>query len=95
MRDQELIEKTEHLIKNWIVSQYPIGKETFLDLATQIHSLIKEWLKEAGYVKLADDQSVPEIPLIDSRGFWTWSSRQCKEYQQDMLLGGWRKVEVE
>ncbi len=45
-------------------------------------------IKETGYVKLVDDQSLPEIPmsLRDYDGY-----ERCKE---DMVKAGWRKVEV-
>jgi len=44
-------------------------------------------IKEAGYVKLADDQSLPEKPFYPDKSIY------C-ETQQDMLKAGWRKVEL-
>ena len=51
----------------------------------------KEALKEAGYVQLAEDQSLPEIPFLPSHLYDT-PDRAYSEAQQDMLSAGFRKV---
>ena len=53
----------------------------------------KEALKEAGYVQLAEDQSLPEIPFLPSHLYDT-PDRAYSEAQQDMIAQGWRKTEV-
>ena len=61
-------------------------------LITQILALLKEWLKEAGWVKLADDQRPPKNPYIEAPHL---PQRNSYSYaQQDMLNAVWRKVEV-
>jgi len=57
-------------------------------------------IKQAGYVKLADDQSLPEIPCfvfrVSKGGRQTedsvLQSERCLETQRDMLKAGFRKV---
>ncbi len=62
-------------------------------LADQILALIKE----AGFVGLDPDQSLPDIPLLTTRhddpGYLDgWIRNASEKTQQDMLKAGWRKV---
>lgn len=54
-----------------------------IEVTDQILALIKE----AGYVKLAEDQSLPEKEFISSNENYRYA-----EAQKDMLKAGWRKV---
>jgi len=49
---------------------------------------IKQSIKQAGYVKLSDDQSLPHIPYIGL------AREKYNEAQQDMLKSGFRRVEL-
>ena len=86
MTEQELVKKIAQLIdkrcseteefytgNSWIL-RYKLTSE---ELADQILALIKE----AGYVKLVKDQSMPELA-----GY--------KVAQEELLKAGWRKVEL-
>lgn len=71
--------------KIWLIEQeVRIGNLSETDATDRILVLIRE----AGYVKEAKDQSLPEIPmsLRDYDGY-----ERCK---QDMLDAGWRKVKL-
>lgn len=66
--------------------------DDFYGYADQILALIKE----ANYVKLADDQSLPELPpysQMDSIASSISKEVGYKDAQQDMFKAGFRKVE--
>ena len=77
-----LVEKIATSLIEYLGDGY---EQPSLDLAGGILGLIKE----AGYVKLADDQNLPVIP----RG--SYSNADYLRGQSDMLKAGWRKVELE
>ena len=60
--------------------------ECFNEEATEILALIKE----AGYVKLADDQDLPQNPMSQNITL----GRLYQRAQQEMLAAGFRKVEL-
>lgn len=75
-----------------------------VDRADELAHQVLARIKEAGYVQLAEDQTLPENPhrksveeerISDGK----WSKRisesnivVCDDAQQDMLKAGWRKV---
>lgn len=92
-----------------VKSLTPKTAQSLLELADQILAIIKEAgyqtheevqdlvdmaIKRArlGHMKLADDQSLPLVDPGSAGGYSLISFG--KECQQDMLLAGWRKVEV-
>ena len=113
MTQDELREKLE----NWFIDmasgrhQYPIegipsAEEIAGWRANQLMALIKETLpelaKEAGYVKLAEDQTLPKWGVAnymllgdEGRRAADYKAEQIREVQKDMLKAGWRKVELE
>ena len=62
-------------------------KEHKYDCAICFSDQILTLLKENGYVKLADDQELPECTDY-------WRSWGYSQAQQDMLKAGWKKVKV-
>jgi len=81
--DPTIWKDTGQLQKNWYLSE-----------ADQIHKLYKE----AGYVKLAEDQSLLDSPWAKEAdaGDMYAQSRTSGYYcaQDDMFGQGWRKVEL-
>jgi len=69
-------------------------KNWFLNKADQILALIKE----AGYVKLADDQNLPSYELPDKplaqSEWWSGYATGHIEGKEAMLKAGFRKVEL-
>lgn len=53
-------------------------------------SKLLTFIKEAGYVKLDADQSLPRNPNLGIPAYY----QEYKEAQQDMFKQGWRKVEL-
>jgi len=72
----EMMAETEEL-----AGSDEIGKDSYYKMADRIHALYKE----AGYVKLAEDQSLPDV--------WVRDIPSGKLVQEDMWNKGWRKVE--
>ena len=66
-----------------------IKREPDNELIGQILVLVKEWYKEAGYVQLAEDQSLPTC------AYWSWSEICADPKVVAMLKAGFRKVELE
>mgnify|MGYP001610465302 CR=1 FL=1 len=89
----------DHLFENVCKAGTFEGVE-WSELTSILFSLVEahEWLdevdailalvKEAGYVKLADDQTFPEIPRKDIVHI-------IMERDRILLEAGWRKVELE
>lgn len=70
--------------RNWAERKIlPIVKEALPELA-----------KKAGYVKLADDQNLPALPLFRWIGYGEERTARLayEAAQQDMLKQGWKKV---
>jgi hypothetical protein len=108
---KEQIENINRLIEK--VTLLPM--ENYPTLAQQIADLYKDYvlpqdcitaeqfqviLKKAGYVRLADDQSLPKM-AIDWYVGGTYQpitvfdlAQIIEKSQQDMLNAGWRKVEL-
>ena len=77
--DDFMTGKTE----DWEVSK------SYLKEADQILTLFQNWLRQAGYVQLDDDQSLPINPY--KLGIVAYS-KQYDYAQQDMLKAGFKKV---
>ncbi len=98
--DKELREKIAHTVF-MVVANPPLrtsilvhGIKEAYPTADQILSLIKE----AGYIRLADDQSLPALVVKDAEGSPDGLDEFARgqDYaQQDMLALVWRKVELE
>jgi hypothetical protein len=85
-------------LMDWDTSPH---REAYLAIADQILALIKE----AGYVRLADDQTLPEIGCENGLGIcggdgecnancWLKIPRAKYVAQQDMLNNNWRRVVI-
>ena len=100
MTEPEFIEKLEAILEAGDIVLNPpddlaefINKETLKKLrVAQILALIRE----AGYVKLAKDQHLPQAPvtLIDKMVKQRLTRSPYSLAQQDMLKAGWRKIEL-
>jgi len=66
-------------------NNYPGGVEAIMSHADQIHTLYKE----AGYVRLSQDQSLPNKPP-----YLTLAQGGYKQALVDICEAGWRKVEL-
>ena len=83
LQDDEL--GTEDVVWKWVIKH---GCENeWYDKANQILTRIKE----AGYVKLADNQ---EIDIPDTV-FFSAEAKACGFTKRSFLEAGWRKVEIE
>lgn len=104
MTEDELVEKVARQI--WMDDSgsdagWPAGSGLRKDgvcwhIATQIHAIYKE----AGYARLAEDQSLPDLPPLgtrhdDPRYLDSWLRDMAEKTQRDMLKAGWRKVILE
>lgn len=90
MNEQELREQIAEVIarRHEVSSQTEI-RDLYFSRADQILSIIKE----AGYVKLADNQS---LPLENSKCLlWDLYQQGWLEAQRCMRIAGWRKIEIE
>jgi len=75
------------------------GYKSLEEIASFLVSIAEDTLKKArvGYVKLADDQSLPVNPYHPLPGSKDFDERFAREIgygesQQDMLEQGWKKV---
>ena len=68
------------------------GYKSTEEVADILQRLV-EALKEAGYVQLAEDQSLPTNPVLRNTSY-EWRTGYYRA-QQDMLETGWRKVKLE
>ena len=90
------VENMSHfgVIRDWTI-RLKSGQEIELS-AEVVEQIIKHENEEAGYVKLAEDQSLPDnpigdfIPDIGKGQQWAYNKAQ-----RDMLKAGWRKVDTQ
>ncbi len=87
------LEEIEGIGVDDIIS-WQFTKDYWLEDATQILALIKEALpelaKEAGYVKLAEDQTI-DIP---DGVFFSKEAKACGFTKRSFIEAGWRKVDA-
>lgn len=94
MDERKLREKIAQLLQNNssniidnIITGAGMPTKSWMEVAKQTIALIKE----AGYVKLAEDQNLPENYFPPG----TIGFAMREKAEQDMLKAGWRKVENE
>ena len=91
MTDEELREKMAEIIRKGE------GIWNYGHTTKEILALVKEWYKEAGYVRLAKDQSLPRSrygEYQESAAGKIFIPTETKVDPDDMLKVGWRKVEI-
>ena len=90
-----LVDLEEHLpneVSFWDTRASDTWKKIHLTVADGVLKFFPEWAKENGYVKLAEDQRLPENPRPRKN---VWGNTRGEGYfrcQQDMLKAGFRKV---
>ena len=79
-----------NILNDWVESKY--GRDKAL---SQIHGIYLTLIKQANYVRLADDQSLPENPYSPplSKTEESWSAVVVATHRA-MLKAGFRKVEL-
>jgi len=87
---EEIANLIEHHVKSMRGQPYLPDYQGKMGLALQILSLIKE----AGYVRLSPDQSLPQAKVNYSDSLEdTMLQASYRVAQQDMLKANWRKVD--
>lgn len=90
MNEQELVEQIRRDIDTMIVTRYKLVHQVDTNIDTAQH--IMNRIKQAGYVRLLDDQSLPEDPYNYEQE--CRESTAYGEAQQAIWEAGWRKVEL-
>ena len=89
MTEQEFQKLKEQIFNFLLGTSYNLYSPDDCDrLAIGFTTFIKAFMRQANYVRLSPDQSLPDIGC----GGCVLAISQA---QQDMLKAGWRKVEIE
>ncbi len=84
-KQEEIREGIDKIIKEWIRSNYPIGKETFCDLVKRI-----QVFEDSQDVVIKVERELPPIAVVSGD---EWSLKQCRWTQEAMLKAGFVAVE--
>ncbi len=64
-KQEEIREGITEIIKQWIISNYPCGSETFADLTVRIQKY-----EVSQGVRIAVDRELPKNPIKVTNAFW-------------------------
>lgn len=91
-KQKEIREGMEGVIKEWIISNYPIGRETFFDLVKRIQEF-----EDSQGVVVKVDRELPEnkwpLGYYHTFAHLELAHDAVLEAQQDMLKAGYVAVE--